>query len=124
MRDCAAIHILAMENIDKTDGESYIASNRSISFMEMGITLDEEFGKYGYKIPTKEMSNCMFNMACMMNKSMRMLKPLYRKKLDLQNFKLAKAIGFDKYIPVRRAMIEAGYEMIKNGKVPDKINAK
>ena len=95
VRDCAAIHIQAMENIEKVDGESYIASSRSMSFKELGTILNEEFGKYGYKIATKEMSNCMFNIACLMNKEMRQMKAYHRKKVDLQHHKLAKAIGFD-----------------------------
>ena len=71
VRDCAKIHVLAMQKLDIANGQSYIASSRSSGFLELGITLDDEFGKYGYKIPTKEMSNCMFNMACMFNKGMR-----------------------------------------------------
>ena len=67
VRDCAKIHVLAMEKIDIANGESYVASSRSTSFLEIGKILHEEFGKYGYKIPTKEMSNCMFHVGCMMN---------------------------------------------------------
>ena len=70
------------------------------------------------------MSNCMFNMACMLNKSMRQMKPYYRKKVDLQNLKIEKAIGFKDYIPIRKCIVEMAYELIKRGHVPDKINIK
>ena len=41
VRDSAKLHILAMENIDVTEGQSYIANDRSLSFLEIGITLSD-----------------------------------------------------------------------------------
>ena len=37
MRDCAKIHVVAMEKIDIASGESYISSSRTTGFLEFGI---------------------------------------------------------------------------------------
>lgn len=41
VRDCGKLHALAMENIDACNGESYVCSDRSLSFLELGITLHD-----------------------------------------------------------------------------------
>ena len=121
VRDVAKTHILAMENAEDMNGQSYIVSNRSLGFLEIGETLHKEFSPHGYKVPHKPMGNCLFKIACLFDKGVRAMKPYHNKTIDLKNDKLEKATKFTEWTDLRESLIEMTEEQIRKGIIPDKM---
>eukprot|EP01022_Parablepharisma_sp_SALTPOND_P029063 TRINITY_DN72459_c0_g1_i1.p1 TRINITY_DN72459_c0_g1~~TRINITY_DN72459_c0_g1_i1.p1 ORF type:complete len:378 (+),score=44.36 TRINITY_DN72459_c0_g1_i1:72-1136(+) len=112
VRDVALAHIKAMDT-PEADGKRYICfSGQYLWIEELAKILKDEFGKYGYDIPTEVQKECPVK-----DKS-HFLYLRWNKKFKLSNERIRKDLGIE-FKGAKKAVIDMANSMIKQGSVPD-----
>ena len=125
VRDVALAHILGMEKIEAVEGEKFLVNARTLPMQEIAEVLHEEFTQYGYKITTKKMGHCMFKVAAFFDSAIDRFSFTEGRQIEIQTNKLEKALNIEfKFRDLRASIIEATYELIKRGHIPDKTHKK
>ena len=68
VRDVALAHVIAIEKEDLTDGKRYVLSENTYWFEDVINILRDEFGKYGYKMPSFNVGSCIFSIVSIFDK--------------------------------------------------------
>jgi nucleoside-diphosphate-sugar epimerase len=122
VRDVAQAHLLALEH-PESNGKRYIIVAESLWMSDMALKLKAEFEKYGYKVPTSLISKCLLRVASIFDSNAKAILPLYGKQMKVDNSKSKIELKIE-YRDVSKGMIEMGYDLIKLGAIPNKINKK
>jgi len=121
VRDAARAHIIAIET-DAADGQRYLCCNGDALWLtDISKILKEEFGKYGYKVASRELWHFMFKIASLWDDQATTVLPMWNKFAIFSNDKITKELGMT-FINSKEAVLKMAYSLIENGVVPDKIN--
>jgi nucleoside-diphosphate-sugar epimerase len=121
VRDAARAHILAMEK-DAADGQRYLCcNNEPLWLADISDILKKEFGKYGYKVTSRQLWHFMFKIASLWDSQATTVLPMWNKSAVFHNDKIVKDLGME-FIDSKEAVLKMAYSLIENGVVPDKIH--
>lgn len=120
VREVAECHIRALKD-PNSNGKRFICSAASLWMKEFCDLLREEFEKYGYSIPKRELGKCLLKIGSIFIKKARSLVSEVDKERRLDASMSVKELGIN-YRSPKESLAEMGYSLIKLGIVPDKVN--
>lgn len=91
-------------------------------FKSIADILKDEYGQW-YKFKTKELKYCTVKLASIFDGSIKMILPMWRKKILLENEKSRQILGIV-YRSTKDTILEMAQALIIHGQVPDKKAAK
>lgn len=119
VRETARMHV---EAIDKgKSGERYALTNyEPVHHMILTKGLKEKYGKYGYKVRTKELGGCALWTFGLFNKDAKYFYRTMDRRIYISNEKIKKDLGY-KEIPYEEMVDDAVKALIELGYIEDKI---
>ena len=76
------------------NGNRFIAVEKTYHLKEIFGSL-QEFGKHGYKVPTKYMKKCLFGVVSVFIPKVRPLKKVWGRKINGDNTKIKEVLGME-----------------------------
>ncbi len=118
VREVALAHILAVERPEVSNGKRYIcAGDEHTWFADVASVLRNEYGKFGYPIPTVVMDKCPVSDP----KNFMAINWGRTRKVD--NSRIKKDLGI-KFAPAKEAILATARSFIELGAVPNLMIAK
>lgn len=118
IRDVALIHILALES-SKAAGKRFIAHGSIVSSKRILELLKNEFEKYGYQVPYKQVTN--EELAKNKNFGSGFSLQMAGRRQDFDHSETENLLGF-KFVNTEKAILDGAYSLIKLGYVENKIS--
>jgi len=113
VRDVAAAHIKAM-TVRKAAGQRHLVHGSNIWLEEISDILAAEFGRYGYKVPTKNAPYPIMWLVSIFDKTLRPILPMYGKETHIDNSRMKNVLGVQP-TDIKSTMIDMAYSMIDMG---------
>jgi len=122
VRDVALAHVKALEN-EATDFKRYCLCEGSHPFNILIRTLNEEFSKFGYKLPKIAFGNFFIKIASYFDKDLEFLLPFLGKERYVDNMRSIQDLGI-RYRNTMDSLIDMVYSLINKQRIDNKINNK
>ena len=121
VRDVAKAHLFAIQKGEIADGKRYICVCDTLWFREMADILREEFTQYGYKVTQRNIPYCGAKFMSFFSNQAKSLLPRLNQFSRYRNDNIKADLGLE-FTPLKEAILELAYSLIKFGLIPDKIN--
>ena len=118
VRDVAAAHIAAM-TAPHANNQRHLVHATSIWLDEIGRILSGEFGKYGYRVPSRRAPYSFIKLVSLFDKALRPMLPIYGKETRADNTRMREVLGIEPR-DIRTTLIDMGYSMIDMGLIKRK----
>ncbi|CDW83956.1 nad-dependent epimerase dehydratase [Stylonychia lemnae] len=119
VRDVALLHYLAFEK-QNIQGERFLATQETISLLDIANILKEEFQPQGYKVQTKLIGYCPLKLASYFNREVKSILPFINENSQASNIKSIEVLGMKYTREMKQIVIDMGYSIIEKGLIPDK----
>ena len=119
VRDVAQSHIRAMES-KLSNGNRFLLIAKGMWMAEIPQILKQEFGKFGYKIPTRTFGKFLLSIASIFDGNAKAILPILGKEMKFKNEKSIKELNIE-YMDVNKTILDMAWSLIKFGIVQDKI---
>lgn len=116
VRECALAHLRALQ-IDEAKNKRFILGSASFWLKDLAKTLKEIYPDY--KISHKEISYCPIKFASYFNSQVKLLLPVWRRELRVDNTQSREVLGIE-YRDPKDTLKAMGDCLIDIGAVPDK----
>ena len=110
VRDVAALHIDAMENMNFF-GRRCIAANPSIQMVDLAKILAKEFPSFAKKLPTNKLPDFLFKILALFRADARGILNTLGRKYDLDTSRAKKLLGRD-LIAVEKAACDMAHSIL------------
>lgn len=120
VRDVALAHVKAMES-NNLSGDRFIICNNSFWFDDLFKILSNEFSKFGYTFPQKEIGYWPLRFLAFFDREIKMILPYYNQNISLSNEKSLTELKMT-YREIDETLIDMTYNFIRNEWIEDKIS--
>uniref|UniRef100_A0A914D8C6 NAD-dependent epimerase/dehydratase domain-containing protein n=1 Tax=Acrobeloides nanus TaxID=290746 RepID=A0A914D8C6_9BILA len=122
VRDVGKANLLAITN-RSSDGQRILLSSKSLWFREMAKVVENEFHKFGYCVPTREIPYPILYIYSFFDGQVKEFLPLVGHEQKLDNSKAKQILEMD-FIQPEKSLIDMGHSLISRGIVPAKRDYK
>lgn len=111
VRDVAAMHVAVLDKAE-TAGERFIASDRTMTFVEIAKAL--KAGLPDRKIVTRQAPSFVFRLLARFDKSIKTILPILDQRDEFSNAKARDRLGIT-FRDTRESMVDTAKTLLKNG---------
>ena len=121
VREVAFAHLQGIK-VPEARNQRFILCTESLWFKQIAETLKEEYGEF-YKFKTGELKYCTVKLASFFDPSVRIILPLWRKSIILNNERSRKVLGIE-YRDTKTTINEMALTLIACGQIAEKRKPK
>jgi dihydroflavonol-4-reductase len=116
VRDVAIAHRLAME-VPAAAGKRFVCAGEHYWVQDIAVVLALEFGRYGYRIPTRRLPYWLLWIAARFDRTIRMTLDYVGRKETVSHQLAHDVLGWSPRA-LRETLVDMGHSLIRHGVVP------